>query len=274
MHRHTHEDKGLTVDTTLAVYQRFKAQLRQKDSAYAAQRHRKTYRKQFAYDWHKPVVTHPSLFDPNSYDSAQLVNAGVTPYVARNIVRYRAKGGKFRKVEDLAKIYGMDSAMFVSLKPYIIIEEPDTAPVYKEFIPKYKRVEKYAEGTVIDINKADTTELMKIPGIGKGYSAMIIAYRNKLGGFVSTNQLNEIDNLPAGFDKWFKIDPTFTPRKININRASIERLRSHPYMNFYKARTIIEYRKKYGKLRSIEQLRMLEEFNDGTLDKIKPYIEY
>lgn len=260
-------------DPTLARYQQFKEELRRNDSIMRARRHKPRWQPRARQDWHVAIAP-PSPFDPNSDDSAMLVNSGFTPYVARNIVRYRAYGGRFRKVEDLSKIYGMDSAMFAKLRPYAIIDLPQPVDTARPFVPKYKPIEKYPEGTVIDINEADTTALMKIPGIGRGYSRMITAYRDQLGGFVSPSQVDEVENLPKGFAKWFTVAPDFTPRKININRASIERLRAHPYLNFYKARAIIEYRKKYGDLRSLQQLKMLEEFDDGTLDKIAPYIEF
>ena len=260
-------------DPTLARYQQFREELRRNDSIMRSRRFKPRWQPRARQDWHKAIAP-PSPFDPNADDSPMLVNSGFTPYVARNIVRYRAHGGQFRKAEDLAKIYGMDSAMFAKLRPYAIIDLPERIDTTQEFVPMYKPVEKYPEGTVIDINEADTTALMKIPGIGRGYSRMITAYRARLGGFVSASQVNEVENLPKGFDKWFSVAPGFVPRKININRASIEKLRAHPYLNFYKARAIIEYRKKYGDLRSLKQLEMLEEFDDGTLDRIAPYIEF
>ena len=260
-------------DPTLARYQQFREELRRNDSIMRSRRFKPRWQPRARQDWHKAIAP-PSPFDPNADDSAMLVNSGFTPYVARNIVRYRAHGGQFRKAEDLAKIYGMDSAMFAKLRPYAIIDLPERIDTTQEFVPMYKPVEKYPEGTVIDINEADTTALMKIPGIGRGYSRMITAYRARLGGFVSASQVNEVENLPKGFDEWFSVAPGFVTRKININRASIEKLRAHPYLNFYKARAIIEYRKKYGDLRSLKQLEMLEEFDDGTLDRIAPYIEF
>ena len=168
----------------------------------------------------------------------------------------------------------MDSALFNSIRPYITIHPTPEAETLHATAVAYHPVEKYPEGTVIDINAADTAMLMKIPGIGRGYSAMILAYRRRLGGFVSPSQVDEIDNLPRGFAKWFKVAPDFSPRKININRASIERLRDHPYLDFYQARAIIEWRRKYGDLRSLQQLSILEEFSDSTLDRIAQYIDF
>lgn len=265
------------IDSSLVEYLAFREQLSERDSLeklrYAS--HRRNYRKGKSgyYDISKVV---PSLFDPNSDDSAAMVRSGLPPYVARNIVRYRAKGGKFRKPEDLARIYGMADEVYSLLSPYIIIApefsgEADSIAVARDSL--YKPVFKYPRGTVVDLNKADTAELKKIPGIGSGYSAMIVGYRYRLGGFVSVSQLKEIEGLPDSLAVWFSVSPDFIPERININRSSIERLRSHPYMGFYRARAIVEYRKKYGDIDDINRLKMFDEFDDGAFERVAPYLD-
>ncbi len=274
LQKHNRKENAWQPDTTLQEYRAFKQALATKDSARFATRYNYGSRRQSAYDWHKPVA-HPSPFNPNIDDSAKMANSGVSPFVARNIVRYRARGGRFRKKEDFAKIYGVDSAMFALLQPFIIIDEPeDTNAANKDYALQTKQYDKFQSDTVIDLNQASKELLKKIPGIGDGYSSMLISYRDRLGGFVDVSQINEIENFPSGFEKWFKIETSFIPRKININTASIDRLRNHPYMNYYKARAIVDYRKKHGKLRSLEQLKLLEEFDDGSLAKMKPYVEF
>lgn len=262
-------------DDGLSEYMAFRQSLAERDSIErkSYERYRNNVRKK-PYRYVLSEVK-PSFFDPNTDDSAALADAGLPPYVARNIVRYRMKGGKFRKPEDLSRIYGMTDEIYAVMSPYISISADyghdsvgsDMPPV------KYPRIEKYAEGTVIDLNLADTAQLKKIPGIGSGYAAMIVAYRERLGGYVSVGQLDEIEYLPDGFEKWFVIGDGYDIRKMNINRFSLERLRSHPYMNFYRAKAIVEYRRKYGRIENINRLGMLDEFQDGVLEKLKPYIE-
>ena len=62
-----------------------------------------------------PVVLRP--FDPNTADSASLRSLGLSAFVARNILRYRASGGVFRTAESLSRIYGMEDTLFQKLKP-------------------------------------------------------------------------------------------------------------------------------------------------------------
>lgn len=217
----------------------------------------------------------PSFFDPNRDDSVKLVAAGLPPYVARNIVRYRLAGGRFRKPEDLSRIYGMNDEIFSVFSSYIVVDKGEMSSGDTVFVKKiiFRKNIKFDKDTVLDINMADTCLLKKIPGIGSGYAAMIVAYRERLGGYVSVEQLKEIKGLPAGFEKWFKVGDKFVIQKLKVNKFGLDRLRSHPYMNFYRARAIVEYRKKYGDIDNINRLGMLEEFQDGILEKLIPYIE-
>ena len=132
------------------------------------------------------------------------------------------------------------------------------------------QVMKYPVGTVIDLNKADTASLKCVPGIGSGIARMIVAYRERLGGFYSVSQLQEIAYVDTSMNKWFRVDGEVL-RKLSVNESSLEKLRNHPYMNFYKAKVIVEYRRKRGKIKSLSQLSMFEEFTEKDLERLAPY---
>lgn len=221
-----------------------------------------------------PVILAP--FDPNIVDSAAFVRLGLKPFIARNIIRYRAKGGKFRTPESFAKVYGITRQQFEVLLPYITISEQfrlkrDT--LYAKIKTDTMNFFKYPTGTVIELNSADTTELKKIPGIGSGIARMIVGYRSRLGGFYKTEQLQELKYVPVELNKWFSVASS-SIRKININKAGVERLTAHPYINFYQAKVITEYRKKKGLLKNLSQLALYEEFTKADLDRIFHYIEF
>lgn len=61
-------------------------------------------------------------FDPNTLDSGGFVALGLKPFVAKNIVNYRKKGGRFRTVDDFARVYGLLPADFARLKPLLRAE--------------------------------------------------------------------------------------------------------------------------------------------------------
>lgn len=222
------------------------------------------------------VVLQP--FDPNTADSVLLRQLGLPVYIVRNILKYRAKGGVFRSPESFSRIYGLKEEVYQKLKPYITIAplvsvshvRTDTFRQLKDTIPY---IPKYEEGTIVDLNKADTSILKRIPGIGSTLARMIVVYRQRLGGFYDVSQLQEVPHVRVELNKWFVVTPAGL-HKIQVNSASLDKLRSHPYMDFYKAKAIMEYRRKRGKIKGLSQLSMFEEFTEKDLKRLSPYLTF
>jgi DNA uptake protein ComE-like DNA-binding protein len=126
---------------------------------------------------------------------------------------------------------------------------------------------------MLPINASDTTELKKIPGVGSAIARSIVSYRNRLGGFYSLSQLADIHLNADLLGKWLTLD-SVPLRQIDINRSSIERMRSHPYISFYMAKAIKDYRDKYGNIRSMQDLSLLDEFSAADLERISHYVTF
>lgn len=238
-------------------------------------------RKKFPdYVYKKPQKKKPILvsFDPNLADSIDFLQLGLPSFIARNIIKYRRAGGKFRTPEDFSRIYGLTTEQFKMLEPYIFISEdfqqkPDTTHYAEKVQNDTLAFYKYPVGTMVDLNEADTTELKKIPGIGSGVAKMIVSYRRRLGGFYDIAQLKEIKYINEDMLGWFKLGNTPIHR-INGNSAGLDKLRSHPYINFYQAKVIIEYRRKNGKLKSLSQISLYEEFTEKDLERLSHYLVF
>ena len=232
-------------------------------------------------------------FDPNTADSTALLKLGLRPWQVRNIYKYRSHGGIYRKPEDFAQLYGLSAHQYKQLLPYIRIakeysmsaaeyvgrdnhdrrsfsESHDTQDA-KELIPMPKR--KISPGEHIILNTADTTELMRVPGIGSYYSKVIMRYGKRLGGYVSIDQLDEIEDFPQEAKKYFIIDSP-SPRRLNVNTMSLNELKRHPYINYYQAKAIIDYRRINGQIRSLQQLSTCPDFTDETIKRLLPYVTY
>jgi len=211
-------------------------------------------------------------FDPNMADSATFVRLGIKPRIAANIMRYMSKGGTFKKSSDFAKVYGITPEKFKELEPYITIKEKIT--VIDSSLVKKKQ---FKQDAIVEINTADTTILMQVRALGRGYAKGIVRYRQQLGGFVSVNQLNEINGMrPENFEiiRQFCSVNAELVQKIRINIASADRLNAHPYINFYQAKAIYELRRYKGKLRNMNDLKELSELSADDLNKIKPYLNF
>ena len=212
------------------------------------------------------------LFDPNIADSATFVRLGIKPHIAANIMKYKSKGGTFKKSSDFGKVYGITPDKFKELEPYITIKEKILA-IDSTLLKK----KQFKQDIIVDINTADTSTLMQVRGLGRGYAKGIVRLRQQLGGFVSINQLNEVFGMrPENFEK---IRPFCSVnidliQKIKVNIASAERLNAHPYISFYQAKAIYEFRRYKGKLHSINDLKELTELSSDDLDKIKPYLNF
>lgn len=233
-----------------------------------------------------PEKTETFPFDPNRADSLTLRRLGLPPYVVRNLLRYRAKGGVIRTPEKFASIYGMRAADTRRLAPYLQLEayalparkpQPyaDPAPHQEETAPKRfpPRTAKYPPGTRIDLNKADTTELKRLRGIGSWRARLIVDYRNKLGGYYTPAQLGELPNMPDSLQRSFFVS-TPPQRTLNLNRATLKELLRHPYLNYRQCRTLLEHRRKRGPLTSLRPLLLYEEFTENDLKRLEPYVTF
>jgi len=229
-------------------------------------------------------------FDPNTADSNQLLRLGLQPWQVRNIYRYRAKGGIYRKKEDFARLYGLTVKDYRRLEPYIRIsaDYQPASTLFQNSAPSlpgrgkkdstshaspFPSHYKIREGEHVVLNTADTAMLQKVPGIGPYYAKEIARYGRRLGGYVHVDQLDEIDQFPQSSKKYFVITHA-TPQKLNINKLSLEQMRRHPYVNFYQAKTIVDYRRLHGNIKSLRDLRFSSDFTDEDIRRLEPYVEF
>ncbi|MDH6344909.1 MULTISPECIES: helix-hairpin-helix domain-containing protein [unclassified Parabacteroides] len=144
-------------------------------------------------------------------------------------------------------------------------------------VKTYSKPEKYSQGTIVELNTADTTVLKKVPGIGSVFASRIVKYRDLLGGFYSVSQLQEVYGMDEeryqALQGWFHADTSFIA-KIPINKASCEWLPKHPYLNYKQARAICRLRKQKGRLSGWENLLLLEEFNKIERIRLEAYISF
>ncbi|MBR3013601.1 MAG: helix-hairpin-helix domain-containing protein [Bacteroidaceae bacterium] len=133
--------------------------------------------------------------------------------------------------------------------------------------------QKLDEIVVFDLNRVDSLTLMQIPGIGSGIAGMIISYRRQLGGYYAISQLAEINLDYQQLLPWFEVHEEDITR-IPVNRSSVERLRSHPYLNFYQARAIVEYRQRHGSVPNLRIFALYDEFTEEDLERLSHYLSF
>jgi len=203
----------------------------------------------------------------NTATKEQWIALDVKPYIAERIEKYLAHGGKFNKPEDILKIYGFDSALFIQIQPYLFVETNK-----KETNNNIAHVK---PPSLVEINTADSTTIEKLPGIDPSFTKRILKYRSLLGGYYSKNQLLEV----FGFNQQMldkianeiRID-TSAIRHISLNSAEARHLYRHPYIGPEKAKIILKYRQLGRNPLTLDFLAKEKVFNEKEIEKVKPYI--
>lgn len=244
-------------------------------------------------------------FDPNTLTAAGWERLGVRARTAQTIRNYVLHGGKFRKPEDLYKIYGLRKEEADRLIPYVSLPESDQSYTRgsedrgtsatpdgthaataggiggspgnqsasgDKVVGKWRR---QFTSAIIDINTADTSAFIALWGIGNRLASRIVNFREKLGGFHRVDQVGETYGLPDSTFQAIKSHLTCTNpalRTININTADAVLLDQHPYISRSEAHAIVRYREQHGAYQAVDQLLQIAILTPDHVEKIRPYL--
>ena len=212
-------------------------------------------------------------FDPNSASYDTLTALGLSEKQAGTLISYRKKGGRFNKPSDLKKIYGIDEQTTARLIPYINIEKNNRRSGHEQF----RSNEDQKKPEKIDLNRADSSALVRLPGIGPVLSARIIKYRKLLGGFFSAEQLREVYGLKEEtynliVKRVFADSSRLT--RININDGDFKRLSKHPYLTQYDIQAILKYKELKGRVSNLNELVENKVLSSDKAKRISPYLKF
>lgn len=211
-------------------------------------------------------------FDPNMVTYEDLITLGLPAKTAHIWINFRKKGGVFRRPEDLRKIYGLPPAKYEQLAPWVRITEAQAAPPAPPAPAKFASIKKTS--IRLDINRSTAADWEQLDGIGPAFARKITGFRDKLGGFVSIDQVAETRGLPDSVFQFIRplldLSPIF--QTIDINTADEATLNAHPYISFREAKAIVSYRTQHGPFRQVEDLERLHALPTETLQRIKPYL--
>jgi len=221
----------------------------------------------------KNIVLKPILFSPDTMQLDDWLKMGMPEYVSKNLSNYTSKGGKFFKKEDFKRIYGLNEGIYKQIEPFIVIPEKKN---YKNEAALHTKKES-KELIRININAADTLEMLAIKGVGPAVASRIFRYRERLGGFVSQEQLYEIWGIDSARAERLMAQIEVADeniRLLRINFASIEELAYHPYISWTEARAIITYINKFGMINSCEELADKKILAPITIEKLCIYLSF
>ena len=246
-----------------------------------------------------PQPTRLFAFDPNTADSLTLMELGFRPRQITSMMKYRAKGGRYKQPEDMRKFVLKDDSAFAALRPYIRIDSTawvarrDSLRMLRHERDSLKHVAdslrrdsiysargyRVKKDTVIELNNTDTAALQYIRGIGPAVARHIVRYGQQLGGYVSQEQIREIKALQDYKVPFDTIIPHLTAERdsvtrMRVNYIGVDRLQRHPYLSFTQAKAIYELRRNKFYLKSIDELRELPCLTEEDIRRLEPYLSF
>ena len=213
-------------------------------------------------------------FEPNQLAKERWVELGFSPFVAERIDKYRKAGARFKTKNDLMKIYGIDQELVTELWSNILLPETFDKPVQDK---KTNNGIHAFQKQVIEINTADTNQLIALPLIGNKLANRIVKYRDKLGGFYKIEQVLEVYGLKPETYELIKERLRVDIKKIkliDINTCDKTELEKHPYVGYKCASIVINYRQQHGPYSNAEDLKRVHVLTDESIEKLKNYIKF
>ncbi|MEZ2415855.1 ComEA family DNA-binding protein [Muriicola sp. E247] len=207
-------------------------------------------------------------FNPNFITDYRGYVLGISPEELDRLYAFRKTGRYIRTTEEFQAVTKISKELLGQVEPYFKF-------------PRLRQRNKTRSGAdqisiPRDLNSATARELQQISGIGPVLSSRIIRFRDRLGGFIVTEQLLDVYGLDREVaEKAMKMFQVFNApeiRKINLNQAQVNELTGLVYLNQEIARKIVAYREELGRYDSIEQLTKIEDFPTDRIQRIKLYL--
>ncbi len=214
-------------------------------------------------------LLHPLPFDPNHLSKNLGLQMGLTIRQVQTIRHYLAKGGHFRKKEDLKKIRGLSEVEYKVLEPFIRIHSMPFVTRKKQRKIKHRIRQK------VEINSVDSVVLVQKLLLPPWLAQRILKYRALLGGFYTGEQLLEVYGMkPETYNaiKAFVGVDTTKIKRINLNTATFKQLVHQPYINYETTKKLVNARREAYGFSNFSQVREMTGIPDSLLNKIRHYL--
>ena len=229
---------------------------------------------------HKNYFPKVYPFNPNFISDYKGYKLGMSVLEIDRLLVFRKENKFVNSAKEFQNVTKVSDSLLNAIAPYF---------KFPDWVNRNKQTKgvKYASNytffkkekiILIDINQASKEDLIKINGIGEAISIRILTQKEKLGGFVSMEQLKEVWGLSPevilNLNTHFVLSKPTILHKININNASLKELSQFFYFKYDLAKQIVKYRSMYGDFKNIEDLIKINGFPVEKANYIALYLDF
>jgi len=219
-------------------------------------------------------------FNPNFISDYKGYKLGMSVEEIDRLLAFRKQNKYVNSAKEFQAVTKVSDSLLNTIAPFFKfpdwVNQEKSNNQYRSYADKtFAKKEKIV---VIDINQATQEDLIKINGIGEAISLRILTQKEKLGGFVSMEQMKEVWGLSPevilNLNKHFAITKLPDLNKIDINNASLKELSKFFYFKNDIARQIVKYRSMNGDFKNIEDLIKINGFPVEKANFIALYLSF
>ncbi|WP_281226535.1 ComEA family DNA-binding protein [Flavobacterium aquiphilum] len=219
-------------------------------------------------------------FNPNFITDYKGYKLGMSVQEIDRLLAFREKNKYVNSAKEFQEVTKVSDSLLNLIAPFF--KFPDWVNHKKDFVEhKYVQNLAYAKKekiVLIDINQATKEDLIMVNGVGETLSVRILTQKEKLGGFVSMEQLKEVWGLSPeviqNLNVYFGVLKLPNLNKINVNNASLKELSQFFYFKYDLARQIVKFRSMNGDFKNIEDLIKINGFPVEKANFIALYLSF
>lgn len=227
----------------------------------------------------KQVVYQERPFNPNFITDFNGYKLGMTTKEIDRLLAFRKLNKFVNSAKEFQEVTKISDELLAKISP--LFKFPDwvtnkQSNNYKNYSNNnYPKKEKIV---IKDINEATKEELMTVFGVGDAISDRILKEKDKFGGFVSMEQMNDIYGLQPEviikINERFQVLTQPNIKKLDINNATLKELMQFSYFGNGLAKKIIIYRSMNGDFKSAENLTVVKDFPQDKIKIIALYLTF
>lgn len=215
-------------------------------------------------------------FNPNFISDYKGYTLGMSPEELNLLFAFRKKGKFINSAEDFQRVTGVSDSLLNMISPHFRYPEWTNRKPTTNYTSDSNTRSLNGRTMILDLNAATAEALKSIYGVGDKLSARIVKFRDRLGGFVVNDQLNDVYGLKSEVVErileQFQVQNPPKVKKIDINKASVEELNGLIYFNYGIAQKIVGHREEIGPIQSLYELADITGFPPQKIDRIGLYL--